>query len=113
MTGSRHAGHSERLVSVDADARCAATVQDQPDDWMQIRGLQMSGRVEPVPTSAVAAARARYAQRFPFMRAGAGLPLTLAQALNKVGWFRFVPERLRLVDNSLGFGHRDEIERRR
>ena len=100
---------SRHGIDLAADARCAATVQDQPDDWMQIRGLQMSGRVEPVPANAVAAARARYAQRFPFMRAGAGLPLTLAQALNKVGWFRFVPERLRLVDNSLGFGHRDEI----
>lgn len=103
------APRSRHCTDLAADARCAATVQDQPEDWMAIRGLQMSGRVEPVAAAAVAAARERYARRFPFMRAGAGLPLTLAQALNKVSWFRFVPERLRLVDNSLGFGHRDEI----
>ncbi len=102
---------SRHCVDLALDARCAATVQDQPDDWMAIRGLQMSGRVEPIAVDGVAAARERYAQRFPFMRAGAGLPLALAQALDKVRWFRFVPERLRLVDNGLGFGHRDEIQR--
>lgn len=102
---------SRHCADLALDARCAATVQDQPDDWMAIRGLQMSGRVEPVAPAGVVAARERFTQRFAFMRSGAGLPLALAQALDKVRWFRFVPERLRLVDNSLGFGHRDEIER--
>ncbi len=102
---------SRHCMDLALDARCAATVQDQPGDWMAIRGLQMSGRVEPIAANGVAAARARYARRFPFMRAGASLPLALAQALDKVHWFRFVPTRWRLVDNSLGFGHRDEIER--
>jgi hypothetical protein len=36
-------------------------------------------------------------------------PLPIQLALKKVNWYRLRPERLFFVDNSQGFGHRDEI----
>jgi hypothetical protein len=39
----------------------------------------------------------------------ANLPPAIVKALAKVRWFLLVPERFHFIDNSKGFGHRDEI----
>jgi uncharacterized protein YhbP (UPF0306 family) len=96
---SRHAG------DLAADARCAATIQAEVDDWRAIRGIQLEGRVEALDGDARAAAQRRYAEKFPFVRPAVAAPAIL-QALAKVRWYRLRVERLYFIDNARGFGTR-------
>lgn len=99
---TRHARH------LAADARLAATIHEDYARWQDIKGIQLEGRAERLEGDAAAAACARYAQKFPFTLPGAATEV-LARALAKIAWYRLTPERLYLIDNSRGFGHREEL----
>ena len=92
------------------DARCAVTIQRDYRDWPQITGIQAEGRCTELNGAERDRARAVYAQRFPLVGPAGGAPAKIAQALARVGWYRFRPQRLYLIDNALGFGHRDELD---
>ncbi len=96
--------HAEDLAR---DPRVAVTIQRDYDDWPEITGVQAEGRVERVDGDSRERLRALYAQRFPRV---ARAPGRVAEALARVHWYRFVPARMYLIDNRLGFGHRDEID---
>ena len=53
--------------------------------------------------------RALYQQRYPLIGGGAGVPRKILEALQKIRWYEFVPEDIYLIDNSLGFGHREHL----
>jgi hypothetical protein len=101
--GTRH------CRDLDQDARGAATIQDACEAWSAIKGIQLEGRVTQLEGEAEALARARYAQRFPIARGLDSAAAPILKALAKVRWYRLVPERLRFIDNSRGFGHREEF----
>lgn len=92
------------------DARCAATIQDDVGDWALVKGIQLEGRVTRLGGAEAEQARERYGEKFPVVNLAAGVPAAIADALGRVSWYRLVPRRLCFVDNSRGFGHRDEIE---
>jgi uncharacterized protein YhbP (UPF0306 family) len=96
------------------DPRCAATIQDNPADWAQIKGVQLEGQVTEVSGDDNAHARQRYGDKFPLVgglgSALASTPPAIVQALAKVRWYRLVAQRLHFIDNSRGFGHREEID---
>lgn len=91
------------------DARCAATIQAQDSDWARIRGVQLQGRAVPLEGAALADAQRIYARKFPFLASLGQVPAAIAAALARVRWYRLTPQRLYFIDNSQGFGHRDEI----
>ncbi|MCC6211933.1 MAG: pyridoxamine 5'-phosphate oxidase family protein [Burkholderiales bacterium] len=97
---SRHCGN------LAANPRAAATIQEDYADWTEIKGVQMEGTVTELGGETERAARSLYGARFPFVRQA--VP-ALAEALKKIRWYRLAPERLYYIDNSRGFGHRDEI----
>jgi uncharacterized protein YhbP (UPF0306 family) len=86
--------------------RAAAAIHEDYADWRDIRGVQLEGTVSELGGADERAARSLYAEKFRFVRNPAGV---IAQALEKVRWYRLAPERLYFVDNSRGFGHRDAI----
>ena len=91
------------------DARCAATIQEDYRDWPQIKGIQLEGRVTELAGEDESRARQLYGEKFPIAGPLATVPPAVLKALAKVRWFRLVPERFHFIDNSKGFGHRDEI----
>ncbi|WP_300159506.1 pyridoxamine 5'-phosphate oxidase family protein [Solidesulfovibrio sp.] len=96
--------HCRNLAAAPA---CAATVHPQASSWRDIRGLQMEGRAGPVTgLAAKAAATAAYLAKFPFVKDLLTAPGETAGKLAKVSAHVFVPERIRYIDNSLGFGTR-------
>lgn len=105
--GTRHALNLVRAP------QAAVTIQRDYDDWPRIVGLQAEGLVVQLDGDERAHARAVYAAKFPFVGRLGAAPAAIAEALNRVHWYRFTPQRLYLVDNSLGFGHRDELDCRR
>lgn len=90
------------------DARCAVTIQDDQGDWARIKGIQLEGRVTELAGDEERRAQHLYGEKFPIVGAVASIPPAIVKALAKVRWFRLVPERCYFIDNSKGFGHRDE-----
>ncbi len=100
------AGHTRHAQNMAAAPDVAATIQSDYAAWTAIKGIQLEGTVEQLHGARRAAAMARYAARFGFL----GQPVAVIErALARVNWYELRPRRLYFVDNTLGFGHRDEI----
>lgn len=95
--------HSQNL---EANPWVAGTIQENYSDWPDIQGVQLEGPVKRLEGSEQADAIARYLAKYPKLK---GTSPVIQPALSKVDWYRVTPERLYFVDNSKGFGHRDEI----
>jgi uncharacterized protein YhbP (UPF0306 family) len=100
---SRHAGE------LALDARVALTIHGDCSDWSQIKGLQIEGSARRLETSQEATARALYAARFPLVGALGAAPAALREAFARVGWYAVEADRVCLIDNARGFGHREEL----
>ncbi len=98
-----HTRHARHLA---ASGRAAATIQEDYHDWTAIKGVQLEGAVHALAGEAQARAIHRYQARFPFLRAA---PAAIQAALGRVTWYRLAPTRVYFVDNSRGFGHRDQV----
>jgi hypothetical protein len=100
---------SRHCLNLALDARCAATIQEDYRDWAQIKGIQLEGRVSQLAGEEERRAQHLYGDKFPIVGSLANAPPAIVKALAKVRWFRLVPEHFHFIDNSKGFGHRDEI----
>ena len=99
---SRHGG------DLTADDQCAAAIHEDYPDWPDIKGIQLEGSARRLSGADRLAAMACYAKKFPVVRPDRA-PELIRAALDRIAWFELVPERCYLIDNSRGFGHRDEI----
>ncbi len=86
-------------------APIAATIENNNQQWQSIQGLQLHGIAYPCSEPfEEEIARELYMERFPFV-AGAS---RLATALARARFYKIIPTWLRLIDNSQGFGHKEE-----
>jgi uncharacterized protein len=90
------------------DPRCAATIQDQEQDWRSIRGIQLEGVAAPLAGDERDRARRLYAERFAFVRPELA-PAAILEALARVQWYRLRVARLFFINNSRGFGRRQQF----
>jgi uncharacterized protein YhbP (UPF0306 family) len=91
------------------DPRVAATVQEDYSDWQNIKGIQMEGLMTEIDGREEQYARRIYGEKFPLVGQPAQAPVAIVKALAKVRWYQLVPSRVYFIDNSAGFGQRDEI----
>ena len=96
--------HARNLA---ARRRVAGTVQEDTADWRAVRGVQLEGTARLLAGAEAEQARAVYGAKFPLVAGGA--PPEIAAALERVGWYELLPDRLYLVDNAAGFGSREEV----
>ncbi|MHB8618957.1 MAG: pyridoxamine 5'-phosphate oxidase family protein [Chloroflexota bacterium] len=82
-----------------ANPRVAVTISQDYADWRGIQGIQLTGQALPLEDSAHA--RSVYLAKYPF--AGSFPPSDAA-------YWKIVPRWVRMVDNTLGFAHKDEID---
>ena len=102
--------HGQNLAG---NPRASAAIHEDYADWREIKGIQMEGTVALLAGEAAEQARRVYGAKFPIVGNPEQAPAAIAAALAKVRWYKLVPERLYFIDNSAGFGHRDEIDLRR
>ncbi len=102
-------GRTRHARDLAAHPRAAATIQDQEANWKTIRGVQLEGTVTVIEGADRQRAIDLYLRKFPQISDFARLPLELAEAFGRITWYRLVPARLYFVDNTRGFGHRDEV----
>lgn len=85
-----------------ANPRVFVTISQDYNDWQRIQGIQLSGRAELLAEGYEHAAEV-YAAKFPFI---AKFP---PEALT---YWKITAEWVRMVDNTIAFAHKDEIDLR-
>lgn len=100
------AGHTRHAQNIAASPRVAATIQEDYRDWPAIQGVQLEGLVRRLGGDERLTAIDLYRRKHTFL---AQPEPALAAALAKVNWYELTPDRLYFVDNTRGFGNRDEI----
>ena len=95
--------------------QASAAIHAPSFDWQDIRGMQMSGRVEHVAGKMEALkAVAAYLGRFPFAKdffsAGVALDMAAFESRFRVKLYRFAPSLTYYLDNKIRFGFREEVE---
>lgn len=93
--------HSHNLLH---DSRVAATIHADGQQWQTIQGLQIEGRCIRLTGAAVETARNVYTDKYPFLKTHK----LLGVALHFGTFYQLLPDWIRLIDNSLGFGHKEE-----
>lgn len=83
----------------------AFAVHKDEQDWRSIQGIQGRGWCSPVNTAEHAAAWQIYTARYPFVIRQA---LNLQAALSRTTLWLVRPSWIRLVDNTRGFGFKQE-----
>jgi len=83
------------------DPRAAVSLSPGGTGWQDLRGVQMRGIVTLSQGDEVQRGRTVYFSRFPFARA-------LERVEPDMGLHCFRPDWVKLIDNRLGFGHKEE-----
>lgn len=100
---TRHSAYLER------EARVTATIAPDYADFRVIRGLQIAGRARRLDGAVAEAARAALVARYAFLAELASGPPKLRAAFAGAGFYALVPERITLIDNTRGFGHKETL----
>lgn len=97
---------SQHAKDIIQNPRAAATIHPECLDWREIRGLQLRGRVSIVTDARLwEQAWKLYQQKFPFAA-------ELAEVVAQNQLYIFEPEWVRLVDNRVSFGYKQEWQLR-
>ncbi|MBA3902274.1 MAG: pyridoxamine 5'-phosphate oxidase [Rhodocyclaceae bacterium] len=103
---------SRHCMNLAHSPRISATIQEDYADWPQIKGVQLEGIASEISGEEEARARRLYGEKYPVVGKLAQAPAAIVKAMAKVRWYKIVPDRFFFIDNSAGFGHRDEIDLR-
>jgi uncharacterized protein len=104
---ARSTRHGRVLSAQGPPSRVAFTAQAEGQAWSTITGLQGRGACWRPDGGSLDAARTAYDRRFPFV---AESP-RLVEALSRADYWEIRPDWLRLIDNTVGFGHKTEWDR--
>ena len=97
-----------------ASHQASSTIYAPASTWQEIRGIQMSGSVESIPSGleAIEAIRA-YLKKFAFTKdfftPGQTLDLIAFTSRFRVKLYRFKPSLIYYMDNSIRFGFREKV----
>jgi uncharacterized protein YhbP (UPF0306 family) len=95
--------HSRHSRSLEHTPRAALTVHNATWSWKDIAGVQLEGQVAVVPPGAAwQDVWARYLLKFPFVG-------DFQAEVSRSNFYHFTPAWARLIDNGLGFGHKEEV----
>jgi len=101
---------SRHCRNLSDNPQVAVTIHEDYADWPQIKGIQAEGVAREISGDDERQARALYGAKYPVVGKLAQAPAAIVKALAKVRWYRFEPQRMVFIDNTAGFGHRDEID---
>ena len=93
--------------NLESNPRAAGTIHEDYFDWRQIKGIQLEGTTSILSGLQKEQAMKSFLKKYAYLDATDG---PISAALAEVNWYCLEPERLYFIDNSQGFGHRDEID---
>ena len=92
---------TRHIQNLQRDPHAAVCLSPASARWQSLRGIQMRGLVHACLGEEGKRGRSAYFSRFPFARA-------MERALQDAALYCFLPDWVRLIDNRLGFGHKEE-----
>ena len=97
-----------------ANDSVAATINPDCNNWHDVAGLQIRGKVVVVDGVERAKALALYFKKFPQIDALFASPQdeheeTIATRLKAANFYKIIPAMIRVIDNEQGFGYRAEF----
>jgi uncharacterized protein YhbP (UPF0306 family) len=105
------APQSRHCRNAHLDPQVAVTIHEDYPVWSAIKGVQLHGIVRPLESVEIDPARTLFAAKFPDVPLQQGASGAVAGAILKASWYGLAVTRLRFIDNSRAFGHRDEWPR--
>lgn len=99
---------SRHVINILLNPNVAATINKDYTEWRNIKGLQITGKARKVPPAETGPARGVYERKYPFLNEMLPNEKSLIKAA-EVDLFKVVPERIRLIDNEVHFGHKAEF----
>ena len=94
---------SRHSLNIAANGKAAVTIYGDTWSWNEIAGVQMEGLVNAIPAGPERdAAWETYKAKFPFVA-------EFEDEVSRSTFYRFTPRWVRLIDNSVQFGHREEF----
>jgi len=94
---------SRHSLNIAANGQAAVTIHTETWKWHDIAGVQMEGSVRAVPAGPEReAAWDTYRAKFPFVTA-------FESEVSQSTFYRFTPRWVRLIDNRVRFGFREEF----
>lgn len=111
FVSDRRTRHAQDMV---ANPRVALAINADPDNWNDVRGLQIEGEAAQVAGVERAKALALYLAKFASVKALFEAPKSadeqaIAQRLKNTDFWRVTPRYIRLIDNARGFGSKLEF----
>jgi len=111
FVSDRRTQHGRNLAN---NGRVAGAVSSDCATWSEIRGLQLEGQVTVLEGLARLSALKTYLSKFPDVSSLLERPQgkneeTIATRLREANIYRLSPDWIRLIDNSLGFGYKEEL----
>jgi uncharacterized protein YhbP (UPF0306 family) len=105
---------SRHVTAALQSGRCAASVFRDSDDWRDIEGLQMDGRIERIRISPEGLrVFRRYVKKFPTVQdffVEVAFELTHFLERFRTQLYAFVPEQVFYVNNKAGLSKRQEVD---
>ncbi|HSN76423.1 MAG TPA: pyridoxamine 5'-phosphate oxidase family protein [Anaerolineae bacterium] len=107
--------NSRHSVNLARQPLVAATIHSDNQAWQTIQGVQVEGTAHMVDGAAeLVRAVQVYVRRFEFLRGlldgAASGPAVLRGPVASSRFYVLRPVRIRLIDNSQGFGHKEELQ---
>ena len=93
---------TNHTLNVAEQRMVAVTVHRSTWDWIDIVGIQIHGIAETVPAESVSLIWELYRSKFKFADE---FENEIASSI----WYRIVPNWMRIIDNSVRFGYREEF----
>ena len=93
---------SDHIKNLEYNANCAATIQKNNLDWEKIKGIQIKGNIEIAKDNYWE----EYLNEFDYISKSN----TLKEAMKKVKLYKLKIEWTRFIDNTKGFGNKNEIK---
>ena len=106
--------NSRHIIEAENSKRSAAAVFVESRKWKEIRGVQISGTIQPLsPGIEAAEAVSAYAKKFSFIweffKGRQALDLNAFSEKFNVRFYRFSPETIYYLDNRVDFSFRAEV----
>jgi len=109
---SKHIQHIKMIPEV------SATVYKDQKDWEKIKGIQMSGIVEEIKGQDREDAISQYLVKYRYLNRVINEPLNqdeekIGSQFSSIPFFKLEPTFIRIIDNEVAFGYKEQIEKRK
>lgn len=105
---------SRHSTNIRYNPEVSGTIADDYDDWRDIKGIQLEGEVRAIGSIGENLSLAQeYVKKFPsvadFFFSPIKLGLVVAKKVAEAQFYQLVPRRMYFTDNTVAFGHREEL----